>query len=80
LRFAHTHYDTASAEDDPNVVLPIDRVHELVAAGRIGASAPFHIGMMGFNPDPSRVADEAGPLVARLLMEAGVDAVVLVPG
>ncbi len=31
LRFTHTHYDTKSAEADPNVVFPIDRLHEAVA-------------------------------------------------
>ena len=30
LVFSHTHYDTSSAEQDPNVVMPIDRLHELV--------------------------------------------------
>lgn len=80
LRFTHTHYDTSSAEIDPNVVLPIDRLDEAVADGRIGAPAAFHIGMMGFNPDPSEVADVSGPVVADLLQEAGVDVVMLVPG
>ena len=80
LRFSHTHYDTSSAEQDPNVVLPIDRLHELVEQGRLGSAAPFHIGMMGFNPDPSGVADELAPEVARLLVEAEVDVALLVPG
>lgn len=80
LRFTHTHYDTASAEIDPNVVLPIDRLSEAVAAGRVGSPAPFHIGMMGFNPDPTEIADVSGPAVAALLSDAGVDVVMLVPG
>ena len=80
LVFNHTHYDTSSAEQDPNVVMPIDRLHELVEGGRIGSSAPFHIGMMGFNPDPSGVADQLAPAVADLLVEADVDVALLVPG
>lgn len=80
LRFSHTHYDTSSAEQDPNVVLPIDRLHEFVAEGRLGAASPVHIGMMGFNPDPGPIADETGPRVAELLVEAGVDVAILVPG
>lgn len=80
IRFAHTHYDTAPAMKDPNVVLPIDRLTEAVAAGRIGTAAPFHVGMMGFNPDPTQIADVTGPSVADLLHSADVDAVVLVPG
>lgn len=80
LRFTHTHYDTSAAEQDPNVVLPIDRLREAVAAGRIGRAAPFHIGMMGFNPDPSEIADATAPAVAERLAEAGVDVVMMVPG
>jgi len=80
LRFTHTHYDTSSAEVDPNVVLPINRLDEAVAEGRVGAASPFHVGMMGFNPDPSELQDVSGPAVAAMLAEAGVDVVMLVPG
>jgi len=80
LRFSHTHYDTTSAEADRNVVLPIDRLTELVDSGRIGEASPIHIGMMGFNPDPTPIAKETGPAVAAALNEAGVDVAVLAPG
>lgn len=80
LRFSHTHYDTASAEVDANVVFPLDRVHELVEQRRLGAAAPFHVGMMGFNPDPTGVADTLAPEVAQLLVDAEVDVALLVPG
>ncbi|MDX1747440.1 MAG: glycine/sarcosine/betaine reductase selenoprotein B family protein, partial [Halobacteriales archaeon] len=80
LRFTHTHYDTAPAEEDPNVVFPLDRLHEAEDERRIGGTTPVHIGMMGFNPDPSRVADETAPAVAKEVADAGADVVVLVPG
>jgi len=80
LRFTHTHYDTASAQKDPNTVFPLDRLHEAVAGGRIGSPSPVHIGMMGFNPDPTPIAQTTAPAVAEVLTEAGVDVVVLVPG
>jgi|FLYL01.1.fsa_nt_gi D-proline reductase (dithiol) PrdB len=80
LRFSHTHYDTSSAQLDPNVVFPIDRLTELATAGRIGQVAPFHIGMMGFNPDPTQVAERTAPEVAGLLSDAGTDVAILVPG
>lgn len=80
LRFTHTHYDTTSAEQDPNTVFPLERLHEAAAAGRIGATSPVHIGMMGFNPDPTPIAETTAPAVAEVLAEAGVDVVVLVPG
>jgi len=80
LRFTHTHYDTSSAQADSNVVFPLDRLHEAVAEGRIGGTSEVHIGMMGFNPDPTPIAEETAPAVAQVLVEEGVDVVVLVPG
>lgn len=80
LRFTHTHYDTSSAEIDPNVVFPLDRLHEAVEEGRIGATSPVHIGMMGFNPDPRAIADITAPAVVEILSAEEVDVVVLVPG
>ncbi len=80
LRFTHTHYDTAPAEEDPNVVLPIRALDQAIQQGRVGAAAQHHIGMMGFNPDPSKVADETAPLVAELLNDQGVDIALLIPG
>ena len=80
LRFRHTHYDTTSAERDPNVVFPLDRLHEAVARGRVGSSSPVHIGLMGFNPDPVPIVEETAPAVADVLEDAQADVVVLVPG
>jgi D-proline reductase (dithiol) PrdB len=80
LRFTHTHYDTASAQADPNVVFPLDRLHEAVAEGRIGSASSVHIGLMGFNPDPTPIAEKTAPAVAEILGEEEVDVVVLVPG
>lgn len=80
LRFTHTHYDTSSAEADPNVVLPLDTLHDLVAEGRVGEASPVHIGMMGFNPDPSLIADRAAPEVAQVLVDHAVDVAIMVPG
>lgn len=80
LRFAHSHYDTTRAERDPNVVLPLDRLRELAAEGAIGSIADVHVGMMGFNPDPTRVAEESAPQIAELLRGDGVDLAILTPG
>jgi D-proline reductase (dithiol) PrdB len=80
LRFTHTHYDTTSAQADSNVVFPLDRLHEAVADGRIGQTSSVHIGMMGFNPDPTPIAEETAPAIAKVLTEEGVDVVVMVPG
>lgn len=80
LRFAHSHYDTTRAEDDPNVVLPIGPLHDLVRDGEVGAASAVHVGMMGWNPEPSRVVDEAAPAVVETFRGADVDVVVMSPG
>jgi len=76
----HAHYDTTDANADPNCVFPIDRLHELVDMGIIGAVAPMHFGFMGFIPDGRLLRDTTAPIVAERLRDQGTDAVVLTPG
>ena len=80
LAVDHVHYDTADANADPNCVFPIDRLHELVAMGVIGAVAPMHFGFMGFIPDGRLLRDTTAPVVAERLLAQGTDVVVLTPG
>ncbi len=80
LRFAHSHYDTTQAEADPNVVLPLDPLHAMVADGEVRAASPVHVGMMGWNPDPTAVRDRAAPAVVDLFRAAEVDVVIMSPG
>lgn len=76
----HSHYDTTDANADPNCVFPIDRLHELVQMGMIGAVAPVNFGFMGFIPDGRLLRDTTAPIVAERLLTQGTDAVVLTPG
>ena len=80
LAVDHTHYDTTDANADPNCVFPIDRLHELVMMGVIGAVAPTNFGFMGFIPDGRLLRDTTAPIVADRLLAQAVDAVVLTPG
>jgi D-proline reductase (dithiol) PrdB len=76
----HSHYDTKDANEDPNVVFPLDRLRELASEGTIGAAGSLHIGMMGWNPNGERVKREAAPAIARRLEDTGADVVILTPG
>lgn len=80
LAVSHAHYDTADANADPNVVLPLDALRGLVTDGVVGEASPIHVGMMGWVPDGAVLRDETAPEVARLLVDAEVDACVLTPG
>lgn len=42
LRIAHHHYDHSEADDDPNIVFPIDSLRELAGEGVIGAVNDSH--------------------------------------
>jgi D-proline reductase (dithiol) PrdB len=80
IAVSHAHYDTTSANEDPNVVLPLDALRTLVEQGKVGAASPVHIGMMVWVPDGRPLQEQTGPAVAAVLEEAGVDYCVLTPG
>lgn len=82
LTITHDYYDHTAADRDPNVVFPLARLREFVAAGWVGRVAPRHIGAMGhvLGPEERRLVEQSAPAIARLLREDGVDYVVLSPG
>ncbi len=80
IRFAHSHYDTTRAEDDPNVVLPIEPLRALVEAGDVGSASPVHVGMMGWNPDPTELIASGTAAVVDVFASHDVDVVVMSPG
>lgn len=70
-------FDRTGFQQDWNVVFPVERLQELVAAGAIGSVARFHYSFMGAAP-PSQIEGHARRL-APLLHADAVDAVLLVP-
>ncbi|MFT5390669.1 MAG: D-proline reductase (dithiol) PrdB [Gammaproteobacteria bacterium] len=73
-----SNFDRSAFQEDPNVVLPIERLHELVDAGHIGSVSKWHYGFMGAVPNPLLLED-IGEQVGRLLAQDGVDVAVLLP-
>lgn len=72
-----TNFDRSGFEQDLNVVLPRDRLHELAAAGEIGSVATYHYAFMG-STDPLGMEDAARALAGHLKAD-GVDTVFLLP-
>jgi D-proline reductase (dithiol) PrdB len=72
-------FDKTAFIRDVNVVFPIDRVRELVAAGRVGRLGPHHYSVMGALHDVTTVRDETAPELAARLLADGVDVVLLTP-
>ncbi len=72
-------FDHAGIRQDPNLAFPIDRVRELVEAGRIGSLGSRHLSLMGSVTAPGRLVQDTAPDAARRLVEDGVDVALLVP-
>ena len=81
LCITHDYYDHRDADKDVNIVLPLDRLQELVEEQIVGAAAPFHYSFMGHvdGPHVPRLLSVTAPEVARRLKQEQVDAVVLTP-
>jgi D-proline reductase (dithiol) PrdB len=79
LAITHTHYDTRDARRDPNILLPLDRLRELVEEGAIRSLAPTHYSLMGFIPQIATLVEVTAPAIAAGLRREEVDALVLTP-
>jgi D-proline reductase (dithiol) PrdB len=72
-------FDRTAVLEDINVVFPIERLREMVAAGRIGELAPDFYSFMGAQRDTKPIKERTAPDVADLLIGAQVDVVLLTP-
>lgn len=74
-----TNFDRAGFVADRNVVFPIDRLAEMEAEGAIGRIAPRHLAFLGSTFELSTFKLDTGPAAAKLLLDDGVDVVLLTP-
>ncbi len=72
-------FDHTGIDRDKNLALPLDRLRELAAEGRIGSVAPRHFSLMGSISAPGRLVKITAPEIVRRLSEDRVDAVLLTP-
>ncbi len=72
-----SNFDRTGYQLDSNLILPIDRLNELVEEGVIGSIATYHYSFMGAT-DPSQMEGEARAL-ATIMKKDQVDAVLLIP-
>ena len=66
-------------DEDRNMGLPLDRLHELAAAGVISSVAPRHVSLMGSITAPGRLVERTLPEVGVLLISDKVDVALMVP-
>ncbi len=81
LRITHNYYDHRDADQDINVVFPVERLRELASGGIIGKPAPMHFSFMGhiLGRHIQTLIHQTGREVARRLRAEAADAVVLTP-
>jgi len=79
LKIWHTHFDLTAAQEDVNVVYPIDALHALAEEGMIGKVEPVAVSFMGYFSNVFRMRDEVAPAVVQVLRDAGADGAILVP-
>jgi D-proline reductase (dithiol) PrdB len=70
-------FDRTGFQQDVNVVFPLDRLRELMAAGVVGSMASVHYSFMGAFPPAA--AEPHAQHLAGLLKNDKVDAALLVP-
>lgn len=74
-------FDRSGFAADINVVYPVDRLEEFVARGEIGSLAERNISFMGaqFDATYSTILLDTGPAAAKVLVDQGVDVVLMTP-
>jgi len=75
----HLHINTDYIKQDINVILPLQRLAELVVAGEVGAAAPTAYSFYGFQWERESFLEKSiAPMIDRMKAEA-VDGVLLTP-
>lgn len=79
IAYAHDHYDHKDVNQDPQVLLPLRHLEDLVKEGVIGHLAPTIVSYSGYQPDATRVVRELIPPLLEAVKDEQVDAALLVP-
>jgi D-proline reductase (dithiol) PrdB len=73
-------YDRSGFITDPNVVFPIDPLHEMAAEGAIGSVASTHVAFLGAQDETmTSIRLDSGPAAGKLLLNDAVDVILLTP-
>jgi hypothetical protein len=78
LAYAHEHYEQTAVDQDPQVLLPLRHLEDLVAEGVIGELSPSVVSFMGYQPDAARVVDDMIPAILQVAVAEQAQAVLLV--
>lgn len=76
---SHLHIETTYLQHDLDVALPLRRLAEAEAEGRIGRVAPSHYSFMGYLLDPTEFLERSVPAMIDRMRAEAVDAAIFVP-
>jgi D-proline reductase (dithiol) PrdB len=80
LGMTHLHVNPDDVLADLEIALPLEGLAALVAEGRVGAVAPSHYSVMGFQEAGLAVwREETAPAIVARLTDEAVDGVILAP-
>jgi hypothetical protein len=79
VTFAHGAYDHTAVNEDPQVLIPLRHLEDLVDEGVIGELAPSVINFCGWQPDVERTLNELIPAIVEAAKSEKVNAALLVP-
>ena len=79
LDFSHAHMDQSAVRLDPQTLLPLTHLKNMVAEGKLGGLASVFISFNGYHPHAIRVVKELIPNILRTAKKEGVDGALLVP-
>jgi D-proline reductase (dithiol) PrdB len=81
LMVTHHHYDHADADEDINVVFPLDVLRDLEEEKFIGGIAKKHVGYMGYTMQLKAMYEGTAPEIANEIDKGSrADAVILTGG
>ncbi len=79
IRFVPGHFDTSRGALDPNIMFPVDRLRDLVAAGEVKRVADHHLSM-GLTTELRKLKEQVSWEIAEAVMKMRPDVVVLTGG
>jgi hypothetical protein len=79
LAYAHEHYDHAAVDLDPQVLVPLRHLEELVSEGVIGELCSSVVSFMGYQPDLGHIVDDMIPAILEVAQAEQAHAALLVP-
>jgi len=79
LAYAHEHYDHAAIDEDPQVLLPLHHLKNMVEEGIIGEVAPTVISYSGYQPDVRQLINQTIPAILNSAKAEAWSAALLIP-